>query len=140
MPSKKLMCWINNLEHWNHRKIRRRRKKWGKKTLCIFRQIIFFERKSAFYLLLFHKEVDYECWWKKASHLNSSNENLRNATSKKKHTYTPNNNMDSILFGLIYLISSACFYAWTESIIDLMFVLCFLVMLCLSKFYYPFQV
>lgn len=59
---------------------------------------------------------------------------------KKQNTYTPNNNMDSILFGLIYLISSACFYAWTESIIDLMFVLCFLVMLCLSKFYYPFQV
>lgn len=64
----------------------------------------------------------------------------RGTRHRKKHTYTPNNNKDSILFGLIYLISSACFYAWTESIIDLMFVLCFLVMLCPSKFYYLFQV
>lgn len=93
-----------------------------KKTmLFIFRQIIFFERKSAFYLL-FYKGLSYGRWKnafhpifihgkerRKKKRTEINDDNSSNSNSRKA-----NNSKDYILFGFIYLISSACFYASTE--------------------------
>lgn len=135
MPSKKLMCWINNLEQ---------QKPCQKKPCCLYLDKSFSLRGNQHFTFYSTKDSTMEkCV---PSHIHTrrrkakkerteSNDNSSSSNSKKA-----NNSKDYILFGFIYLISSACFYASTECHWFNVGLIVFWQCAVSITFYYPFRV